>query len=351
MTEKIKMSLQCPMPKFDFDVITLGHGSGGLLTHRLLQSGVFNIFKNDLLDQQHDGASFLLNGNTAFSTDSYVISPIFFPGGNIGDLAINGTVNDLAMCGADAKYLSLAFIIEEGFTMEEFWRVLVSIKEAADKANIKIVTGDTKVVEKGKGDKIFINTSGIGVIHPKAKIHHNRIETGDVLIVNGNIATHGIAIMSLRKGLEFETDIESDTTNLNDTIINLIDKFGNNIKFLRDATRGGLASVLNEIAELTQLGFYINQKLIPVNEQVEGACEMLGLDPLYVANEGLFMAVVKKEIADDFLKQLQQYECGINAAIIGEVTTEHPGKVILKSRIGGKRVVNYLTGEQLPRIC
>jgi hydrogenase expression/formation protein HypE len=351
ITETIKMNLHCPMPKFDFDVITLGHGSGGLLTHRLLQSGVFNIFKNDLLDQQHDGASFELNGKVAFSTDSYVISPIFFPGGNIGDLAINGTVNDLAMCGAEPKYLSLSFIIEEGFTMEEFWKILVSIKEAADKANVKIVTGDTKVVEKGKGDKIFVNTSGIGIVHPKAKIHHNRIEAGDVILVSGNIATHGMAVMSLRKGLEFETDIESDTTNLNHIIISLVETYGRDIKFLRDPTRGGLASVLNEIAELSKLGFYIEQKLIPVNEQVDAACEMLGLDPLYVANEGLFMAVVKKEIAADFLKQLRQHESGINAAIIGEVTTDHPGKVILKSRIGGKRMVNYLTGEQLPRIC
>ncbi|MGG9961353.1 hydrogenase expression/formation protein HypE [Ferruginibacter sp. SUN106] len=345
------MNLACPMPKFDFDVITLGHGSGGLLTHRLLQSGVFDIFKNELLDQQHDGASFYLEGNIAFSTDSYVIAPIFFPGGNIGDLAINGTVNDLAMCGAKAKYLSLAFIIEEGFTMQEFWKVLVSIKEAATKANIQIVTGDTKVVEKGKGDKIFINTSGIGVIHPKAKIHHNNIEEGDVIIVSGNIASHGIAIMSLRKGLEFETTIESDTINLNHTIIALIEKFGSDIKFLRDPTRGGIASVLNEIAEITKLGFYIEQKLIPIDEQVDGACEMLGLDPLYVANEGLFIAVVKKEIAKDFLQQLKQENTGINAAIIGSVTTGYPGKVILKSRIGGTRVVNYLTGEQLPRIC
>ncbi len=341
----------CPMPKFDFDVITMGHGSGGLLTHRLLQSGVFNIFKNDLLDQQHDGASFELHGKVAFSTDSYVVSPIFFPGGNIGDLAINGTVNDLAMCGATPQYLSLGFIIEEGLTMEEFWKVLVNIKEAANKANIKIVTGDTKVVEKGKGDKIFINTSGIGIIHPKANIHHKNIATGDVIIVSGNIATHGIAIMSLRKGLEFETTIQSDSTNLNHIVISLIEKFGNDIKFLRDPTRGGVASVLNEIAELTQLGFHIDQKLIPIDEQVDGACEMLGLDPLYVANEGLFMAVVKKEIAADFLQYLQQDECGTNAAIIGNVSTEHPGKVILKSRIGGKRVVNYLTGEQLPRIC
>lgn len=351
MNNKIKMNLQCPMPKFDFDVITLGHGSGGLLTHRLLQSGVFDLFKNDMLNQQHDGAIFQLQGKVAFSTDSYVISPIFFPGGSIGDLAINGTVNDLAMCGAEAKYLSLGFIIEEGLTMKEFWDVLVSIKNAAGKANIQIITGDTKVVEKGKGDKIFINTSGIGIIHPKANIHHNNIEAGDVVIVSGNIASHGIAIMSLRRGLEFETNIQSDTTNLNYTILSLIEKFGNDIKFLRDPTRGGVASVLNEIAELTQLGFLLNQKLIPVDEQVDGACEMLGLDPLYVANEGLFIAVVKKEIANDFLAQLKKDENGKNATIIGEVTKDNAGKVIMKSKIGGKRVVNYLTGEQLPRIC
>ena len=345
------MNLTCPMPKFDFDVITLGHGSGGLLSHRLLQSGVFNIFKNELLDQQHDGAIFELNGKVAFSTDSYVITPIFFPGGNIGDLAVNGTVNDLSMCGAAPKYLSLSFIIEEGLTMEDFWKVLVNIKMAAEKATIKIVTGDTKVVEKGKGDQLFINTSGIGIVHPKANIHHKRIEVGDVIIVSGNIASHGIAIMSLRKGLTFETSIESDTTNLNYIIQSLVANFGNDIKFLRDPTRGGVASVLNEIAELTQLGFYLDQKLIPIDEQVDGACEMLGLDPLYVANEGLFIAVVKKEIADDFLQQLQQDATGIHAAIIGNVVADHPGKVILKSSIGGKRVVNYLTGEQLPRIC
>lgn len=345
------MQLICPMPKFDFDVITLGHGSGGLLTHKLLQSGVFDVLKNELLNQQHDGASFTLNGRVAFSSDSYVITPAFFPGGNIGELAINGTVNDLAMCGAIPQYLSLSFIIEEGLTMTEFWKILVSIKEATQKANVKIVTGDTKVVEKGKGDKIFINTSGIGSVHPKANIHHNNIEPGDNIILSGNIATHGMAIMSVRKGLEFETTIESDTVNLNHTVKKLLDRFGPDIKFLRDPTRGGVASVLNEIAELTKLGFELDQKTIPVDEQVEGACEMLGLDPMYVANEGLFIAVVKKEIAGEFVSLLQNDKNGTNAAIIGEATTEHPGKVLMKSRIGGRRVVNYLTGEQLPRIC
>jgi hydrogenase expression/formation protein HypE len=339
------------MPKFDFDVINMGHGSGGLLTHRLLESGVFDVLKNNMLDQQHDGAIFELTGKTAFSTDSYVISPIFFPGGNIGELAIHGTVNDLAMCGAAAKYLSLGFIIEEGLTMEEFWNVLQGIKSAADKAGVLIVTGDTKVVEKGKGDKIFINTSGIGLVHPKANIHHNRIEVGDKIIISGNLAQHGIAIMSLRKGLEFETDIVSDTTNLNHIILDLIEAFGEGIKFLRDPTRGGLASVLNEVAGLTKLGYHIEQKNIPIDEQVEGACEMLGLDPLYVANEGLLVAIVRNEIADRVINVLHQNKSTENAAIIGTVIQEHPGKVLLKSSIGGTRIVNYLTGEQLPRIC
>jgi hydrogenase expression/formation protein HypE len=345
------VNLQCPTPKFDFDVITLGHGSGGLLTHRLLQTGVFDVLKNEWLDQQHDGASFQLNGNVAFSTDSYVVSPIFFPGGNIGELAINGTVNDLAMCGAMAKYLSLSFIIEEGLSTEELWQVLSSIKTAAQKANVKIVTGDTKVVERGKGDKLFINTSGVGIVHPHAQIHHNRIEVGDKIIVSGNIATHGIAIMSVRKGLEFESDIQSDTTSLNHTIKKLLDQFGNDIKFLRDPTRGGVASVLNEIAELTRLGYKIDQKSLPIDEQVEGACEMLGLDPLYVANEGIFVAIVKNEIAANVLQTLMIDANGVNACIIGEVIAQHPGKVILKSLIGGSRVVGYLAGEQLPRIC
>ncbi|MEQ1796972.1 MAG: hydrogenase expression/formation protein HypE [Lacibacter sp.] len=345
------MRLDCPLPKFDFDIITLGHGSGGLLTQRLLQSGVFDVLKNDMLDQQHDGAILELNGKIAMSTDSYVISPVFFPGGNIGELAINGTVNDLAMCGAQAKYLTLAFILEEGLPIAEFWEILVSIKEAALKAGVQIVTGDTKVVEKGKGDKIFVNTSGIGLVHPKANIHHNRIKPGDKIIISGPMAAHGIAIMSLRKGLEFETTIESDTRNLNHITQQLLDLFGANIHFMRDPTRGGVASVLNEVAGMTQLGYLLDQKQIPVDEQVEGACEMLGLDPLYVANEGIFIAIVNPLIAESFLYQLKKEPEFASAALIGEVVDEHHGKVLMKSRIGGRRVVNYLTGEQLPRIC
>lgn len=345
------MITSCPIPKFDFDIITLGHGSGGLLTHKLLESGVFDLFKNDLLDQQHDGASFSLSGDVAFSTDSYVVTPIFFPGGNIGDLAVNGTINDLAMCGAKAKYLSLSFILEEGLTMEEFWKILVSIKEAANKAGVKIVTGDTKVVEKGKGDKVFINTSGIGIMHPKAKIHHNNIQAGDKIIISGKLANHGITIMSLRKGLEFETTIQSDTTALHFTVMKLLDEYGEAIRFLRDPTRGGPASVLNEIAGLTHLGYHLYQSALPIDPQVEGACEMLGLDPLYIANEGIFLAVVRPDVSKEIVSMLNNDSNGTHAAVIGEVTTTNPGKVILSSSIGGQRVVGFLPGEQLPRIC
>lgn len=351
MSEKLKVNLSCPMPKLDFEVITLGHGSGGILTNKLLESGVFNLLKNPMLDTHHDGAVFEASGLMAFSTDSYVITPTFFPGGNIGELAINGTVNDLAMCGAIPKYLSLSFIIEEGLPMAEFWEILVGIKNAAEKASVQIVTGDTKVVEKGKGDKIFINTSGIGEVHKSAKISARNIKIGDKIIVSGNIATHGIAIMSVREGLDFETSIISDTINLNQTVIELLDEFGEAIHLLRDPTRGGLATVLNEIAKDCGFGMAISQNQIPVLDQVYSACELLGLDPLYVANEGVFIAIVAAEIAEDLLSKLQKNENGAFAKIIGEVVSEHPKQVVLKSALGGKRVVNMLVGEQLPRIC
>ncbi|MEN0003549.1 MAG: hydrogenase expression/formation protein HypE [Bacteroidota bacterium] len=339
------------MPMLDFEVITLGHGSGGLLTNRLLDSGVFDLLKNDTLDKRHDGAILAAQGQIAFTTDSFVISPIFFPGGNIGELAVNGTVNDLAMCGAIPQYLSLSFIIEEGMRMEDFWEVLVSIKFACEQAGVQVVTGDTKVVEKGKGDQIFINTTGIGHLHPSAHIDANRIEVGDQIIVSGQLATHGIAIMSVREGLEFETDIESDTCNLNHTIKALLDEFGAAIRLFRDPTRGGVATVLNEIARDTNYGIALQQKALPIDEQVKGACELLGLDPLYVANEGLFMAVVAKDRAAAFVEQLRGLEHGQHAAIIGEVVEVHPRQVVLTSAIGGRRVVNMLTGQQLPRIC
>lgn len=345
------MTLACPMPKLDFDVITLGHGSGGLLTNRLLDSGVFDVLKNELLDKRHDGATLNLSGKTAFTTDSFVISPIFFPGGNIGELAVNGTVNDLAMCGAIPQFLSLSFIIEEGLPMKEFWEILVAIKFACEQSGVQIVTGDTKVVERGKGDKIFINTTGIGQVHSKANIDISNVKTGDKIIVSDNLATHGIAIMSVREGLEFETTIESDTRNLNHLVKELLDDFGHNIHLLRDPTRGGLGTVLTEIARDTQLGIDIHQKDLPIDEQVSGACEILGLDPLYVANEGIFIAIVDATVADMVIEKMKADEYSGNAAIIGEVVETHPRQVVLTSQIGGKRVVNMLVGEQLPRIC
>ena len=345
------MELQCPMPKLDFDVITLGHGSGGVLTNKLLDSGVFDLLNNPILDERHDGAFIEMSGKLAFSTDSFLFLSIFFPGGNIGELAVNGTVNDLAMCGAIPKYLSLSFIIEEGLKMIEFWEILTSIKFACEKAGVQVVTGDTKVVEKGKGDKIFINTSGIGNIHPKANISEKHIKVGDKIVVSGNIASHGMAIMSVREGLEFDSQILSDTTNLNHTIINLIEKFGNDIHLVTDPTRGGVATVLKELALSSEIGIELKQNDLPIDTQVYSACELLGLDPLYVANEGLFLSFVDASVADDFLKTLQQDENGNNAKIIGNVVKEHPKQVIMESAIGGKRIVSMLPGEQLPRIC
>lgn len=348
---KRTMQLQCPMPKVDFDVITLGHGSGGVLTNRLLDSGVFDLLSNEYLDERHDGAFLNLKGETAFTTDTFVISPVFFPGGDIGELAVNGTVNDLAMCGAIPEYLSLGFILEEGMPLEEFWEILVSIKWACEKAGVKIVTGDTKVVEQGSADKIYVNTTGVGAIHPKADIKSQNIKTGDKIIVSGQLATHGMAIMSVREGLEFESELKSDTTCLNHTVKEMLDEFGSDIHLLRDPTRGGVATVLVEIARAVNLGIDIKQHDLPVAEQVDSACEMLGLDPLYVANEGIFLSVVDANIADAFLEKLQGLENGEHATIIGEVVDDHPRQVVSTSGIGGKRVVSMLTGEQLPRIC
>ncbi len=346
-----KMQLNCPMPKFDFDVITLGHGSGGLLTNKLLDSGVFDLLKNEMLDERHDGAFLNMQGPIAFSTDSFVISPIFFPGGDIGELAVNGTVNDIAMCGARPEYLSLSFILEEGLPMEDFWRILVSIREACDAAGVKVVTGDTKVVDKGKGDKVFINTTGLGHVHPRAQIDERRIRPGDKIVVSNQVATHGIAILSVRQGLEFDTTIESDTTNLNDLVMDLLDRFGGSIKLFRDPTRGGLASTLNEIARDVSLGVVLQERALPVAPQVRAACELLGLDPLYTANEGVFIAIVEPEQAEAVVEVLQAHEKSRHAAVIGEVTEGYAGRVLLTNALGGKRPVSMQVGEQLPRIC
>ncbi|MGE5354960.1 MAG: hydrogenase expression/formation protein HypE [Deltaproteobacteria bacterium] len=349
--DKLNMKLNCPMPVLDYDVITLSHGAGGLLTNRLLDKTIFDILNNEKLKTRHDGALLDLKGEYAFSTDSFVISPVFFPGGDIGELAVNGTINDLAMCGAEAQYISLAFIIEEGMKMDEFWDVLIGIKYAAEKAGVQIVTGDTKVVDKGKGDKIFVNTTGIGRVLPEADIDIKRLKAGNKIIVSGNIATHGMAILSVRKGLEFETTIESDTRNLNFAVRDLIEKYGSDILLLRDPTRGGVAATLNEIGRDSGLGIILDEKSLPVDKQVSAACEILGIDPLFVANEGIFLAFVESEIADDILKAMKNIEYCENAAIIGEVTDYNPGKVLINSLLGGKRVVNMPIGEQLPRIC
>lgn len=339
------------MPELDFDHITLGHGSGGLLTNKLLDSGVFSLFKNEKLQQRHDGVILPANGNLAFSTDSFVVSPVFFPGGNIGDLAINGTVNDIAMCGAVPKYLSLAFILEEGLPIKDFWEILLTIEHAAKQAGVEIVTGDTKVVDKGKGDQIFINTTGVGEVMPNADIDVFRIEDGDAVILSHSIAHHGMTIMLEREGLKFETPIVSDSRPLHKPIQKLIEKFGKDIKLFRDPTRGGVATVLNEISQQVKLGVELKQSAIAVDSIVASACEVLGLDPLYVANEGVFITVVKNEIAEQVVAELNKFEECSKAAIIGRMNQEHPGKVLMESGIGGRRVINMLAGEQLPRIC
>jgi hydrogenase expression/formation protein HypE len=334
-----------------FETINLGHGSGGELTRNLLDKIIFSTFSNPYLDKKHDGSIVSFNGKIAISTDSFVITPIFFKGGNIGELAVHGTVNDVAMCGAIPKYLSLAFIIEEGLKVEEFIKIVHSIKKVADESGVLIITGDTKVVERGKGDKIFINTTGFGEVHPKARISVHNIKEGDKILVNGFIAQHGMAIMSEREGLEFESTIESDSTNLNFLVNDLLDEFGEKIRLLRDPTRGGLGTVLNEIANDISKGVFIKEKTIPVEKQVAAACEMLGLDPMYVANEGVFLVIIDPSVEKEVLKLMRNHAKGKNSALIGEITNEHPNKVVMESLIGGKRIVSPLVGEQLPRIC
>lgn len=341
----------CPLPVLDFDTITLGHGSGGQLTHQLLENGIFSAFGEALLDSQHDGAVLDFQGKMAFTTDSFVVSPVFFPESNIGELAVNGTINDLAMCGAMPRYLSMSLILEEGLPVAELWEILKRIKFSCLQAGVYIVTGDTKVVERGKGDKIFVNTTGLGEVHPRANISAANVREGDKILVSGNIAAHGMAIMSVREGLEFESTIKSDTAALHEPVRRLLDKFGDRIRWMRDPTRGGVATVLNELAQQCKKGISISQNAIPVDEEVQSACEILGLDPLYVANEGVFIAVADASIAEEALEELQKEELAQNACLLGEVCAQHPGQVVLRSSIGGRRVVGMLPGEQLPRIC
>jgi hydrogenase expression/formation protein HypE len=341
----------CPLPLSDYQDIVLAHGSGGKLSQQLIQEILLPQFRNEWLDVQHDGAVLSLNGTRlAFSTDSYVVSPIFFPGGDIGKLAVHGTVNDLAMCGARPLYLSAGFILEEGLSMRDFWKVVLSMREAAATAGVSLVTGDTKVVDRGKADKIFINTSGIGVVPEGVNVHPRRARPGDKVIVSGEIATHGIAIMSVREGLEFETEIRSDTAPLHGLVSALL-AATSDIHVLRDPTRGGITSALSEIAQNARVGVHLDEARIPISEEVKGACEILGLDPLYVANEGKLLAIVSADAASLVLAAMRAHPLGEKAAVIGSVTDDHPGFVTMKTRIGGTRVVEMLSGEQLPRIC
>lgn len=345
------VSFSCPIPIADYKSVLLAHGSGGKLTNDLIRKMFVPQFKNEQLENLHDGAILpSLNGRQlTISTDSFVVNPIFFPGGNIGSLSVHGTVNDISMCGAEPLYLSVGLIIEEGFPMNDLWKIILSMEEAASEAGVKVVTGDTKVVDKGKCDQIFINTTGIGAVWPDMKIGASQIQSGDKIIVSGDIARHGIAIMSVREGLEFESVIESDSASLND-LVNKIRQAGT-IHTLRDPTRGGVSSALNELADASNHGFVIQEESLPIREQVRGACELLGLDPLYVANEGKLLAFVKEEDAESVLQAMRRHRMGQEAMIIGEVVDDHPGLVIMKSRVGGTRVVDMITGEQLPRIC
>jgi hydrogenase expression/formation protein HypE len=341
----------CPIPINDYPHILLAHGGGGRLSQQLVAKMFAAQFHNELLEPLHDGAVFEVGqGRLAFSTDSYVVTPRFFPGGNIGELAVYGTVNDLAMCGARPLYLSAGFIIEEGFSMDELWRIVVSMREAADRADVRIVTGDTKVVEHGKGDGLFINTAGVGSVAEGVSIAPAHARAGDCVLLSGTIAEHGIAILSVREGLAFETEIRSDCAPLNQLVQSMLDVCSG-IHVLRDPTRGGVASALNEIATGARLGIEIDETLIPVRDDVRGACELLGLDPLYIANEGKLLAIVPAGDAERILAAMRAHDAARDARIIGHVTADHPGAVVMRSSIGGRRFVDMLSGEQLPRIC
>jgi hydrogenase expression/formation protein HypE len=362
-------TLSCPIPISDYPQILLAHGGGGRLTNQLIAKMFVPMFSNPELEAQHDGAVFRVGQGAgdrnegdrnegdrkgspllAFSTDSYVVHPLFFPGGDIGSMAVHGTVNDLAMCGARPLYLSAGYIIEEGLPMDTLWRIVQSMAQAAQNASVRIVTGDTKVVDRGKGDGVFINTAGVGIIEHDQRIAPQSVRTGDVLIVNGDIGRHGIAIMAVREGLEFETTIESDSAPVADLVMQLLaEKI--EVHCMRDLTRGGLASALNEIAESAKTGVAIEELRVPVRDDVHAACEILGFDPLYVACEGRFVAFVAPQDADRALEIMRSHPLGVNAAIIGTVRAENPGVVMMKSRIGASRIVDMISGEQLPRIC
>jgi hydrogenase expression/formation protein HypE len=333
------------------DRVLLGHGSGGKLMERLIRESFLPIFQNDILARMGDSAILEMDGvRLAFTTDSYVISPLFFPGGDIGRLAVAGTVNDLAVSGARPLYLSLSLIIEEGFPLEDLDRINRSIRATADEAGVLVVTGDTKVVNRGAADGLFINTAGIGTLRPGVDTSGRNARPGDRILLSGTLGDHGIAVMCQREGLEVEAPLQSDVAPLNELIRGLLEP-GEAVHFLRDPTRGGVASVLNEFARATGLAVVLQETQIPVRREVRGVCELLGLDPLYVANEGKCVAVVGVEHAEQALRILRDHPLGRDAREIGEVTHSPPGKVLLRTEIGGTRIVDPLIGEQLPRIC
>ena len=343
--------LSCPIPLSEYPRVLLAHGGGGRLSQHLVEKMLYPSFENPLLAPLHDGAILSLDSSRlAFTTDSYVVHPPFFPGGDIGRLSVHGTANDLAMCGARPLYISCGLILEEGLPMEDLWRVIVSIREAAASAGVKVITGDTKVVEKGKGDGVFINTSGIGEVLPGLDVGPHRLRPGDEILISGPIGLHGIAIMALREGIDLETEIRSDTAAVY-PLVEALTADGLDIHMLRDPTRGGVSSALNEMAGRSGVGILLDEEAVPVPAEVEGVCEILGLDPLYVANEGNFLAVVAEGDGMRAVEKLRGHSLGAHAALIGRVTAEHPGVVVMKTRIGGERVVDMMSGEQLPRIC
>jgi hydrogenase expression/formation protein HypE len=345
------LELNCPLPHAASDRVLLGHGSGGKLTADLISRIFVPAFHNPVLDRLDDQAIVSVNGaSLAFTTDSFVVKPLFFPGGDIGSLAVHGTVNDLAMGGARPLFLSTAFIIEEGLPIDTLQRVVTSLKNAAAAANIQIVTGDTKVVEQGSGDELFINTTGIGLVPENLCLSANRARPGDKILLSGPIGDHGIAILAQRAGLEFESTIVSDSAALYPLVETML-ATGAAIRCMRDPTRGGLSSALNEIAAQSRVGMNLIEQEIPVHEEVRGACEMLGLDPLYVANEGKLIAIVAPQDADRLLAAMRTHTLGSDARIIGAVTDQHPGAVVMRTAFGTTRIVDMLSGDQLPRIC
>ena len=329
----------------------LDHGSGGRISQRLISDLMLPAFNNNILSQLGDGAVLELEGTRiAFSTDTFTVDPLFFPGGDIGMLSVNGTVNDLSMCGAVPCFLSIGVLMEEGLPMEDLWKIVLSMKQAADRAGARIVTGDTKVVDHGSGDKIFINTTGIGKVREGVRIDPANCRPGDAVILNGYIGDHGIAIMSAREGLKFETSIESDSAPLNGLVNSILDT-SRDISVLRDPTRGGVATTLNEISRASGTGMVLNEMDIPVRDEVRGACEILGLDPLYIANEGKLLVIVPESKAGRVLEAMKNHPLGNNSSIIGHVTAEHPSVVRMITSIGSSRILDMLSGDQLPRIC